>query len=376
MELVLLVAAGLALGFVNGANDNGKGVATLVGAGRLAPRPAILYATITTLCGSLAALVLGRALLARFSGEGLIAPELVGALPTALVVAGAAGATVLVATRLGQPISTTHALVGGLVGVGLASQTLRPAALAGAFVAPLVLGPLLAFAGTVGSYPGLRRLRSRLGVTHDTCVCVVTETGPLALPAGISGLDGGAAAGGLATGRAALLVDGADRCAGYRGTIAGISAQRLLDAAHLLTGGAVGFARGLNDTPKIAALLLVTGAAGEAPQRALLVTALAIAAGGLAMAKRVTDTMSYRITPMNDGQAFTANLTTAGLVILASTAGLPVSTTHVSCGALFGIGAVEGRARWRTIATILTAWVATLPAAAALAAAIWLVLVI
>lgn len=94
----------------------------------------------------------------------------------------------------------------------------------------------------------------------------------------------------------------------------------------------------------------------------------AIAVGGLLNARRVAETMSQRITPMNHGQGFTANLITGLIVIGASRLGLPVSTTHVSCGALFGIGAARRQAEGRTIVKILTAWVATLPAGAALGA--------
>lgn len=71
---------------------------------------------------------------------------------------------------------------------------------------------------------------------------------------------------------------------------------------------------------------------------------------------------------MNPGQGFTANAITSLLVIGASTLGLPVSTTHVSCGALFGIGAVTRQAHWTTIRHILLAWLVTLPIAATLGA--------
>jgi PiT family inorganic phosphate transporter len=75
---------------------------------------------------------------------------------------------------------------------------------------------------------------------------------------------------------------------------------------------------------------------------------------------------------MNHGQGFTANLMTSLIVVGASRFGMPVSTTHVSCGALFGIGAVTGQARWATIGKILAAWVTTLPLGAALGAASYL----
>jgi PiT family inorganic phosphate transporter len=68
-----------------------------------------------------------------------------------------------------------------------------------------------------------------------------------------------------------------------------------------------------------------------------------------------------------------ANVVTSFLVLGASRYGVPVSTTHVSCGALFGIGAVTGRARWGTVLSILLAWVVTLPVAAATAALVYYV---
>jgi PiT family inorganic phosphate transporter len=77
--------------------------------------------------------------------------------------------------------------------------------------------------------------------------------------------------------------------------------------------------------------------------------------------------MAHGVTEMNPGQGFTANIVTALLVIGASSFGVPVSTTHVSCGSLFGIGAVTGRAKWRSIRHILLAWAITLPVAALLA---------
>lgn len=96
---------------------------------------------------------------------------------------------------------------------------------------------------------------------------------------------------------------------------------------------------------------------------------VAMALGGLLRAGQVAETMSRRITVMNHGQGFTANLLTGLIVIGASRFGLPVSTTHVSCGALFGIGAVTKQAHWAMIGKILGAWVTTLPLGAALGAA-------
>ena len=108
--------------------------------------------------------------------------------------------------------------------------------------------------------------------------------------------------------------------------------------------------------------------------KAVLITGAAIAAGGLLMVRRVSETMSRKITEMNDGQALSANLTSAFLVIVASRWGLPVSTTHVSCGSLFGIGLVSKRGHKDVMLKILGAWIFTLPSAAAIGAVSWLIL--
>ena len=76
--------------------------------------------------------------------------------------------------------------------------------------------------------------------------------------------------------------------------------------------------------------------------------------------------MSKNITSLNAGQGLTANMVTVLLVLAASRMGVPVSTTHVSCGAIFGIGLVNGERKWRTIARILATWMTTPPLGLAL----------
>jgi PiT family inorganic phosphate transporter len=381
-----VLLAALALAFANGANDNAKGVATLVGARRLSVARGLGFATAATFLGSLAAVPLAGGLLVRFGGRGIVAPQLAETPELALAVGMGAGATVLAATRLGLPVSTTHALVGALAGVGLVSGTLDWRALGAAFVLPLLLSPLVALLASAALYPPLRRLRLRLGVSHRSCVCLTAPpvvadaaaAAPGSAPAAAAAPTPATAAGGLR-----LVHDRIERCSGYGGAIAGVSAQRLLDGCHLATAGAVSFARGLNDAPKIAALVLVVAplagglgvtaaGAGAGAGAATVAVAVAMALGGLLAARRVAATMSFAITPMNDGQAFTANLTTAALVLVASRFGLPVSTTHVSVGAITGIGALAGAARWRTLGAIGLSWAAVLPLAALLAALCWI----
>ena len=161
----------------------------------------------------------------------------------------------------------------------------------------------------------------------------------------------------------------------YSGRVLGIHAQGAVDVVHYASAGAVCFARAVNDTPKIAALLFgVVALGGSMTAPVLGAVSLAMAAGGWFHSRGVAENMAKHITDLNTGQGLTANLMTAALVLGASRLGVPVSTTHVSCGSLFGIGAVTGQSHRQTIVTILLAWCVTLPVAAAIAAAVYWVL--
>ncbi|OWK35818.1 putative low-affinity inorganic phosphate transporter [Fimbriiglobus ruber] len=364
---MLIVLAVVFVAYSNGSNDNFKGVATLFGSGTCSYRQALVWATLTTLAGSLLALYLAGGLIESFKGKGLV-PEAVTRQPAFLMaVSLGAAITVLLATRTGMPVSTTHALTGGLVGAGLlaAAGDVRFASLGTSFVLPLLFSPVVALVLTVAVYPLFRRARRFSGVTSSTCVCVGGAYEEVRLEP-----DGRLL---LVRTSAVLAVEEAVTCVDrYRGRVIGLEAGRVLDAAHYLSGGAVGFARGLNDTPKIVALMLAAEALP--PLWGLTLVAAAMTVGGVLNSRRVAETMSKKITRMNPGQGFTANLITSLLVAGASHLGLPVSTTHVSVGALFGIGVVNGSARVKTVLTILLAWVTTLPVGAALAAVFYLLL--
>jgi len=308
--LILLFSAVLIVAYANGANANFKGVASLFGSGTASYRTAVLWAAVTTAAGCVAATLLTGAMLKAFSGKGLV-PDDLAAQPAFLAsVAAAAGLAGMLATRLGFPVSTTHMLTGALLGAGWMTGDVHAGKLWESFVKPLLLSPVLAVAAGAGVYLALKKLR--LAPDHRT---------------------------------------------------------RALDALHFLSAGAVCFARGLNDTPKMAALLAVIGwLQGGA---GMMLIAAAMALGGLISARQVAETLAHKITGMNPGQGFAANLATAVLVTTASLHALPVSTTHVSVGALLGIGITTRQAKWRTALPVLAAWVVTLPVSALLAALIF-----
>ncbi len=361
MSLILLLLVVLSLAYANGANDNFKGVATLFGSGTTNYRGALLWATVTTFLGSLTAVFLAGQLLKNFSGRGLVDSNLVSSSSYVQAVALGASLTVLLATKVGMPISTTHSLVGALVGAGWAAgSAINGGKLGLDFFTPMLASPVLAIAATGLCYPLLHVARRRLGITEQTCFCVGERT--IEVSPGL----GQAAAVQRMQQLSATVGSNVVCRSRYQGCVLGIEAPAVLDWLHYLSAGTVSFARGLNDTPKIAALLLIAPQFGKLG--GTFAVGLAIAIGGLLSARRVAEVMSRKITPMNHGQGFVANLVTGVIVIAASRLGMPVSTTHVSCGALFGIGTLTRQGHPRMIATILTAWVTTLPLAAILGA--------
>ena len=309
MLTAILFLAVCFVAFTNGANANFKGVASLYGSGTTTLRQALYWGTATTFAGSVAAMFLAEGLLKKFSGRGIVPDALVQSPEFVCAVAIGAALTSLLATRFGFPVSTTHALVGALLGAGLAGsgKEVQFAALGKHFLFPLCFSPAIAV--VLGAVTYLILMSVRLAPDHRT---------------------------------------------------------RTLDVLHFLSTGAASFARGLNDTPKMVALLLV--APGLDVRWGFLAVAVTIALGGLLDADRVAETLGKKVTAMNPGQGFAASLVTAALVTTASFHSYPVSTTHVSVGSLLGMGATTRQAKWRKVGEILLAWVSTVPCAAILAA--------
>ena len=328
-----MVGGFVLLTFVNGANDIFKGVATLFGGGVASYRTALAWAIATTVLGCLAAYWVAGGLAMLFSGKGVVPDAIVGN-PAFLAAATlAAGSTVLLATRLGIPVSTTHALVGGLMGAGAAAAPglVAYGAAATRFAVPLAVSPLIP-------------------------VVLVGLVVPMLAPVVAR-----------ATEAWRWRAAGAGRRV-FPGT--GTSG----DALHFLSAGIVGFARGMNDTPKLVGIimflpLIKDGALGTAPA---FVAAAVLMAAGAFQTRRVAETLSRRITPIRASDGAMANATTSALVVGASVLALPVSTTHVSVGAIFGLGVASGKADLRILGTIVGAWCLTLPLAAGLGALAWL----
>jgi len=367
---VILFLTTCFLAYANGANDNFKGVATLFGSGTTSYRSAITWATITTFMGSVCSIFLAEQLLKNFSGKGLVPLEVTAAPEFLASVALGAGLTVLLTALRGLPVSTTHGLVGGLVGAGLmaAGSEVNITFLGNTFFIPLLVSPLLAVCLAALLYIVFRTIKKQFNINKEWCACVgessnkkfipISDLGDLQLSERLESID--------------IHIDTETNCQQhYTGNFLGVNLQKLLDSGHYISAGMVSFARGLNDTPKIVALLIAID--GLSIEYGMVAVAIGMAVGGLLNARRIAETMGKKITPMSHGQGFAANLVTSFMVIIASRLGVPVSTTHCSVGSLFGIGLITQKADKRVVSKILLSWLLTLPAAALLsAAAYWL----
>ena len=305
-----------ALAAANGANDVSRAVATLLG-GRVAEyRHALRWTVLWTLLGSLLSAQFGMGVARRFATVLSSQPQTLRiSVPAVLL-----GASVWVAlcTWRRLPVSTTHSLLGSLLGVTLLSGGWRACShidLFRGFVLPLLASPVIACAFSWLLSSLLRRLPS--------------------------------------------------------------PGMILMDRAHWLSAGMTALSRGVNDSAKIWAIALplsLISGISHFSLSILLTTAAAMLAGALVSGRRVTETLAFRIVPMSGAEGSSANFVTAATIIGASLLSFPVASSHVVSGAIFGVG-IAGKHRLlhrRTLAAMAGAWVVTLPAAALVAGGIYL----
>lgn len=348
MEGIVIVGGlALVLAWVNGANDVSRGVATLAGSGTASARRAILWGTLWTVVGGAAALLWGSALIKTF-GTDLVAPGFTPSWTFAASVLGGACSWVALASYRGWPVSTTHALLGGLVGSVLATvgvEGLRVAAVSYKAVLPLLVSPFLAIllCAVLMSMVRLvrwqvRRSQKKSGQRKPFSQSPHSESN---------------------------LMPGQTTC-------------RAWTTLHWISSGVTSFARALNDVPKIAAFVsvAVVMTPGGIPLETatimgvtiIMVTAV-MGVGSIWGGRRVLQMLAHRVAAVESSTGLVANFGTSVLVLGATPFGLPVSTTHVSAGSLMGIRWV-GRARPEVDALngMLIAWLVTIPAAAVVGA--------
>ncbi len=352
--LMFVVVLVLAIAWVNGANDVSKGIATLVGSGVTSLRTAVLWGTLWTGVGGLAGAFLAKAMVQMF-GKGLLTSS---ARPTAVAaLATIAGAIVWIAaaTRKGLPVSTTHAIVGSLVGVASVAYGVAGvnwSVLGGKIVLPLLLSPAISLGLTAVTVQLVKTLASP---AEKDCVCF--EMVPAAT---LAFADTGTQA---VSAPAIHLTTCAS--AKKQASVRGFTLGHL----HWLSSGATSFARGLNDAPKMVALALAVAVlAGPSLNTRFLyfaIVTVGMVAGSWMNGRRVTRVLATGVTEMSDREGLIANLVTSALVGPGAALGLPMSTTHVASGAIMGLASHNKEVHWKTLRDMMLAWIVTVPVAAA-----------
>ncbi len=397
--IVLAVVLGLFMTWGVGANDVANAMGTSVGSGAITVRTAIIIAAIFEFSGAVLAggHVTGTIRKGIIDAAFVPAPEiLVYGMLAALL---AAGLWLLVASYFGWPVSTTHTIVGSLIGFGVVG--LGPEAVEWAQVGEIVaswlvsplLGALIAYLlamsvryfilDTDSPMESARRAGPVYVFLMGTLIALVT------LFKGLAHLDltltaGESIAVSLGVGvvvavfswwllRRIQVDPDAERDFHYAGV------ERIFAPLCVFTACAMAFAHGSNDVANgigpLAAVVSIVSTNevtqdSPLPLWILLLGGTGIILGLTTMGYRVMKTIGTKITELTPSRGFCAELAAASTVVLASRLGLPVSTTHIIVGAVLGVGLARGVAAidLRVVVGIVTSWVVTLPIGATLAA--------
>jgi PiT family inorganic phosphate transporter len=317
--LVVTIVVALAFDFTNGFHDTANAVATSVSTRALSPRLAVLIASVANLAGAFVTTAVATTIGKGVIDSGLANPR--------TVLAAVSGAIVwnLLTWWLGLPSSSSHALVGGLVGAALAQSGTKGVewhGLAHKVVIPALWAPTIAFAAAFGLLLAIYWLFQRLtpGV-----------------------------------------------------------ANRSFRIGQLASGTWVAFTHGANDAQKtmgvIALALYSHGSITHfyIPTWVKISAGLAIGLGTYAGGWRIMRTLGQRVFQMDPPAGFAAQAVSGAVIYTSTKYGYPLSTTHVVSGAVMGAGATKrlSAVRWGVAGNIVTAWVLTIPAAAIVAALAW-----
>lgn len=412
--LAAALATGLYMAWNIGANDVANAMGTSVGSGALTLKGAILVAGLfefggAVLVGSHVSETIRAGILdpELFEVTGTFGPE--GPLLLALGMTGsllAAAVWLQVATSFGLPVSTTHSIVGAVVGFGLVAVGLdgidlnKIAQIMASWVVSPMLGALLGFVVFVLVRRYILRRPDPVRVTVRVAPHLVGVVGTIltlsfiykVLPNVLPDPHP------LLTLTAALGVGGVSAVVAHRVVVYPSVpldgdgeelryVERIFAGLQIVTAAFVAFAHGSNDVANavgpLAAVVQIAGAGFREVPAAVPVPGWLLAAGGVGIVVglatygyKVIRTIGRHITELTPTRGFSAEFGAASTVLVASLLGLPISTTHTLVGAVIGVGLAHGLAalNLRTVGRILNSWIATVPAAAVLSGLFYLLL--
>ncbi len=404
--IVLAVAAiaGLYMAWNIGANDVANAMGTSVGSGALTLRGAIIVAAIFEFGGAM----LAGGSVTNTIRKGIVDVDALGGDPMVIAIGMtccllAAAIWLNVATYAGWPVSTTHSIVGAVVGFGLIAGGFNAVnwLVLGKIAASWVVSPLLG--GVLGFYGFVFIKRRILNVDRPllalrgwgpimvfpifailTLSVLFKGLKPLKLDLGLGPSLGIAVAVGLLASFVSVpLLRRATRMASQDKDEHTHRAERVFLVLQVLTACFVAFAHGSNDVANavgpMAAVFGATsgelGAQVAVPHRILLIGAIGIVVGLATYGYKIMATIGKKITELTPSRGFAAEFGAATTIVMASKLGLPVSTTHTLVGAVIGVGFARGigAINTRVVSGIIASWFITVPFTALLAAGLFLI---
>lgn len=394
--LALAIIFGFFMAWGVGANDVANAMGTSVGAKAITIKQAIIIAMIFEFAGA----YLAGGEVTSTIRKGIIDPELLGDQPELLVYGMmsallAAGIWLFIATTYGWPVSTTHSIVGAIVGfaaVGISVDAVNWGKV-GEIVSSWVISPVLAGTMSFLLYMSVRKFifdtadpfKSAKRAVPVYIFMMGYVISMVTMVKGLKhvGLD-------LSFEQSLMYSFGAAGFVTLVGVIALTRIKRVIESSHydlinlerifgvlmIFTACAMAFAHGSNDVANaigpLAAVNSIVSSGGIVAQKAqmphwlLLLGGGGIVAGLALYGYRVMRTIGTQITELTPSSGFAAELAAASTVVVASAYSLPVSTTHTLVGGVLGVGLARGMAalNLRMIGTIFVSWMVTLPAGA------------
>ena len=380
-----------------GANDVANAMGTSVGSGAITIKQAVIIAAIFEFAGAF----LAGGQVTKTIRKGIIDADLLSATPELLVYGMlasllAAGIWLLVASKFGWPVSTTHSIVGAIVGfaaVGIGMDAVHWSKV-GTIVMSWVISPALAGAASYWLFRSVQKLilnrDNPLESAKQVVPYYVFLTGfIIALVTMFKGLKHVGLEVSTVESYSYAFVFGLvimfmsmvsirklkfDPNANKDFQFANV--ERVFGVLMVVTACAMAFAHGSNDVANaigpVAAIVGIVQSGGEIAQKSILpvwvliLGGMGIVAGLLMYGRRVMATIGKNITELTPSRGFAATLAAATTVVFASGTGLPISTTHTLVGAVLGVGLARGigALNLNVVRTIFLSWIVTLPAGA------------
>lgn len=390
MLVLLAFASGFAMAFAIGANDVANSMATAVGAKAITPKQAVIIASLLEFLG---AVLFGSHVTSTIT-KGIVKPEIIT--QPEILIAGAFAALIsssiwiLVATIWGMPVSTTHSIVGGMAGFGIAAAgwnavnwKVMISIISSWILSPLAGGLLAYLVFKLISFLVLRRPSPAKAVKKSGPVMVWFTFFIIVYLLGVKTLKIGQ----INSIWFAAIVASIAAVVGYLflrkyyriKTKDYELVEGVFKRLQIMTSCYVSFSHGANDVANAVGPLAViywvikTGTISsrvEVPVWILILGGFGISIGVLLLGYRVMKTIGRDITQLNNTRGFCIDFSTASTVLISSVFGLPVSTTHIVVGSVVGVGMARGVevVNVGVLKNILLSWLATVPLAAGLSA--------